>query len=598
MNKLTYYQMKHILLISGLLFASLFSFAQNIGDYQTQWSWSTIDNISGWQVYDGSSWTSASQTLASLSPFAGDIYANHTFVIDADFVLTGDIITQAGANLIVDEGFSFTLGSESSFNLRNLTVDKTAHFINYGSITSADLQSKITLENGDFLDGGGRLENHGSIDLTGSLDLNTCAWLISGKNATIIGTGSIKANAGGARFFIANPGGYDEAIQLSGDHLVERACYIFNGDEDQVTGENLPLPAFSVVIDNGHKVSMSNTITLYAWADDERGDPFFQVVSGSTLDTGDFIIYSEVNNPIAVVSFILDSGATIFTSNIDGISSDTNGANRIQYGAVQTNFASYSSAANYGYDYQPGGSEQQKFGCFDTTPLPHTINDLYILTPNGLEYCSTPPTITGDTITLPVTLSYFSAFFNGFDSVSLQWETQSETNNLGFYILRSKEALAEEAMTISELIYAANSSLGATYSFVDNAFTEDGIYYYWLADISFSGEMQFHGPKMATVNLLLDTSQAPNIPQKSSFIRNYPNPFNPSTQLEYYLETGSKVSFKFYNLKGQLVDEVFLPLQSGGYHSYIWQPKLSSGTYLIKFSADGKSNSRKVILSK
>ena len=206
--------------------------------------------------------------------------------------------------------------------------------------------------------------------------------------------------------------------------------------------------------------------------------------------------------------------------------------------------------------------------------------------------------INDDSPSLPVTMSYFNAFFNGFDSVVLQWETQTETNNLGFYVLRSTEPDATKASKISALVPAVNSSQGAAYCYEDNSLDDDGIYYYWLQDVSFSGAIELHGPTMAQVTLLAGSSQTPDIPLKTGLVRNFPNPFNPSTQLEYYLENSADVDFEVYNLKGQLVDHFTLRHQTSGFHRHKWEPQLESGVYLVKFSAEGRSNVRKVILTK
>lgn len=110
--------------------------------------------------------------------------------------------------------------------------------------------------------------------------------------------------------------------------------------------------------------------------------------------------------------------------------------------------------------------------------------------------------------------------------------------------------------------------------------------------------MALHGPAMAQVTLNGGSNQTPDIPLKTSIVRNLPNPFNPSTQLEYYLENSSDVCFEVYNLRGQMVDQFTLRNQANGFHRYKWKPQLSSGVYLIRFTAAGKSNTRRVILSK
>jgi hypothetical protein len=165
-------------------------------------------------------------------------------------------------------------------------------------------------------------------------------------------------------------------------------------------------------------------------------------------------------------------------------------------------------------------------------------------------------------------------------------------------VLRAEVPDAGQANVVSELVPAVNSSQGAVYCFEDEYLYNDGVYYYWLQDVSFAGEIELHGPAMAQVTLNGGGNHSPDIPLKTSFMRNYPNPFNPSTQLEYYLENDSDVDFKVYNLKGQLVDQITLRHQDKGFHRYIWEPQLSSGIYLIRFTAEGRSNTRKVILSK
>jgi hypothetical protein len=375
-----------------------------------------------------------------------------------------------------------------------------------------------------------------------------------------------------------------------------------------------------VIVKNGTHLTLSESVTL---VDRHKTagmpDPTFKVEGGGTLDTGNYIITASKSNKHAKAQFVLDSGATIRTSNVDGISSvkGTGGnGNIIQNGAIRTNNATYSSEANYVF-YGTGPGGRQYSGDFETSPITNTVNTiinesssmllldgsfypLYVTT----GYSGNINTISGigegyvNGQTLPVTLSYFNAFFNGFDSVMLQWETQSETNNLGFYVLRSNEPDAALANVVSELVPAANSSQGASYYFEDAALYDDGLYYYWLQDVSFSGAVELHGPCMAYVTLQGGSSQAPDIPLKTSLIRNFPNPFNPSTQLEYYLEAGSDVSFEIYNLKGKLLDQFTLRNQAGGFHRYKWEPLLSSGTYLVKFTANGRTNIRKVVLAK
>ncbi|MBN1968924.1 MAG: T9SS type A sorting domain-containing protein [Candidatus Delongbacteria bacterium] len=78
-------------------------------------------------------------------------------------------------------------------------------------------------------------------------------------------------------------------------------------------------------------------------------------------------------------------------------------------------------------------------------------------------------------------------------------------------------------------------------------------------------------------------------------IRNYPNPFNPSTIIEFSIQNNSKINLSINNIKGQkvrvLADNVF----TQGSHSIIWNGdnesgnSVSSGIYYYKLIVNGKT---------
>ena len=589
------------------------------GDYRANGTKITpkISSATGWQIYDRGNWVNATLSpLAYQQPFTNRIFmgAAEGIEVDSNFILRGDFVGSTNNKLVTVKAgkvFEFGTNLNSRYDLANLTVEAGARFINNGSMTSTSMTSKILLKAGTTPDSGGTLENRGMIDTAGFIDKEANSVIISRPNGVIKGGALLDVKAAGATIYIENPGGYSAAIQLTRHQNIHNACIVFSGAGNQITG-NTPDNIYKVTVADGTNLTLTKNIVLIN--EHKDGTPTFKVEGGGTLDTGNFIITTDKVNQSSEAQFVLDSGATIRTPNVNGISSVKSG-NKITSGAIQTNNATYSEEANYVYY---GNTTNQFSGCFitdpPTNPASYKVHDFIIENPNGLTLCSNfqPLTVTGDfqgmvnggpgyvshQPTLPVTLSYFNAFFNGFDSVTLRWETQSETNNLGFYILRSDVPDAEHTGIISALIPAANSSQGASYFFEDNSLDVDGIYFYWLQDVSFSGEVELHGPAMAQVSLQGDSNYTPDIPLKTSLIRNYPNPFNPSTQLEYYLEESADVDFKVYNLKGQLVDQFTLRHQTSGFHRYAWKPQLESGVYLVSFTAGGKNNTRQVVLSK
>lgn len=81
------------------------------------------------------------------------------------------------------------------------------------------------------------------------------------------------------------------------------------------------------------------------------------------------------------------------------------------------------------------------------------------------------------------------------------------------------------------------------------------------------------------------------IPETYSLSAAYPNPFNPSTTLEYALPVQSNVHCSIYDLAGHLVKEYNYD-QSAGVHSIVWDASnTSSGIYLVRFTAKASDGS-------
>ena len=581
----------------------------------------------GWQRYNGAAWVDATTAVTNQQqPFTKNIYLSNTAILKDNFTLAGNIISNTDDP---DRNIRFTVNGDCTFNLTNtgtvtvhsVLIEDNATFINKGTVNLpyTDDASEFYVETGSGNQTGGHLDNYGTINVNGRFRFGYEASIISREGGIIQGPGRMQTEAGGAtagdyRLSIANAGGWDAAFNLTGGYDTAPISYYFIGETDQVTGVNMPQPIYNMTVESGHTLTLSKQIELRGRNNPYNERPNVTVKSGSTLNTGTHIIKSNETGILAASKFILEPGATIKTAHPQGISSEKSGR-IINKGAIQLNNAEYSSGADY--IFSATTSERQFSGCFDTTPTANTVRNITNTNPVMLNLCPDfrPLHVTDytglfnhdDTIltegyidpkTLPVTLSYFNAVFNGFDSVTLQWETQTETNNLGFYILRSVEPDAAQANIVSELIPAANSSQGASYYFEDKSLYDDGLYYYWLQDVSFAGAVELHGPAMAQVSLNAGGNHSPDIPLKTGFTRCFPNPFNPSTQLEYYLENSSDVSFEVYNLKGQLVDQISLRNQASGFNRYTWEPQLSSGVYLIRFAAGGKSNTRRVVLTK
>jgi len=85
---------------------------------------------------------------------------------------------------------------------------------------------------------------------------------------------------------------------------------------------------------------------------------------------------------------------------------------------------------------------------------------------------------------------------------------------------------------------------------------------------------------------------------------NYPNPFNPSTTINYAVPQDGLVKLVVYNLRGQKVKELVSGKHLTGNHKIIWTGtdasgrSVSSGIYFIRIEQGGKSHVRKMMLLK
>ncbi|MCF7798107.1 MAG: T9SS type A sorting domain-containing protein, partial [Lentisphaeria bacterium] len=83
------------------------------------------------------------------------------------------------------------------------------------------------------------------------------------------------------------------------------------------------------------------------------------------------------------------------------------------------------------------------------------------------------------------------------------------------------------------------------------------------------------------------------LPDNFSVEAAFPNPFNPSTTLEYGLPVNAHVDFRIYDLAGRLVYQEIIVNQPAGWYALTWHgenqlgQQVPSGVYLISLTAHG-----------
>ena len=94
------------------------------------------------------------------------------------------------------------------------------------------------------------------------------------------------------------------------------------------------------------------------------------------------------------------------------------------------------------------------------------------------------------------------------------------------------------------------------------------------------------------------------LPSAYSLSQNRPNPFNPSTEIEFQLPTAGGVNLTIYNLLGQQVRRLVQDEHEAGTYKVIWNGEdplgrqVSSGIYLYRFESAGLVQTRRMLLMK
>ncbi|SVC65400.1 uncharacterized protein METZ01_LOCUS318254, partial [marine metagenome] len=111
-----------------------------------------------------------------------------------------------------------------------------------------------------------------------------------------------------------------------------------------------------------------------------------------------------------------------------------------------------------------------------------------------------------------------------------------------------------------------------------------------------SGSASFQGIGHTTV-VLTDYS----LPNEVALHSAYPNPFNPSTMIEYDIPSEMHVNLSIFDIRGRLVSELVNELQMGSYDAYkvTWNANMqSSGVYFVRLNAGNSIKTQKVMLLK
>lgn len=291
---------------------------------------------------------------------------------------------------------------------------------------------------------------------------------------------------------------------------------------------------------------------------DSGARTFYGQFIGSVENTGGAIAYWKTN-----------PGSTYQT----GSYSIARQVNDITYHKVMSR--RYNNSPSFGWFFYMGGHDNT-----NSTNLQRMLLNAFIGPATRLS--CTP---------LPVELVSFSGRVSGSD-VILTWRTATEANNHGFEVQRSRDL--REWTAIEFIAGQGTSNSPNNYKYIDKLTPMDlrgnGMSYR-LKQIDRDG-----GVSYSSIVSVRDSGPVATL----DLSQNFPNPFNPSTNISFVLPSAQSVTLTVMNHLGQevarLLDGVSL---EAGHHAMTFSAEnLPSGQYHYRLSSSEGSVTRTMFLAR
>jgi|WetSurMetagenome_2_1015567.scaffolds.fasta_scaffold17851_2 hypothetical protein len=192
-------------------------------------------------------------------------------------------------------------------------------------------------------------------------------------------------------------------------------------------------------------------------------------------------------------------------------------------------------------------------------------------------------------IPMPVELTSFTAKLQGTNAL-LNWATATETNNSGFQIERSIEGLGVWG-EVAFVHGAGTSNSPKIYSYEDRNLIP-GKYIYRIKQIDNDGKYEYYTATMPKVDV--------GVANTLQLCDNYPNPFNPTTMIQFSIPQDGYATMKIYNMLGQEVATLFSGMAKSGHYiqTTFDASRFASGIYFARLQYGGKSLMHRMLMTK
>jgi hypothetical protein len=181
--------------------------------------------------------------------------------------------------------------------------------------------------------------------------------------------------------------------------------------------------------------------------------------------------------------------------------------------------------------------------------------------------------------------------------VKLTWISDSVRDIAGYKIYYSTDSTnllgGTGAQQGNSPIYISNVDSSYVYGLANGA-------NYWFAASAYdfsSNESALSQP--VKIFIVTKVQQSGSLPQTFALLQNFPNPFNPSTIINYQLPMASTVTLKVYDVLGREVAALVNEKQSAGYYSVTFNASnLPSGVYFYRIMAGKFMSVKKLMVVK
>lgn len=527
------------------------------------------------------------------------------------------------ATLSVTGGNSAVTASDAT-TIYNLTMNTAT-----GSLDNITVTNNLIIPSGNnvTLDGGITMSSGSNLNINGTGSLDLAGKAISASGATVNVTGTLDLNGG---TLSGSPTvNLDGTLQTGGSGL-SGPTWVLGGSSTIIyDGDSQELIASDFAFDN---LTIANLAGVSVGSNDPTVNQTLNLSSGNLITTDGSITVnaisgggtsSYVRGPLTIIgngtkTFPIGDGSAFRPVTATGTTGNTTFRVRHENpgGMPQSPLVRISSVRYWQGIGTINGDVQLTYGPDDGVGNTATlrvaksgsVGGTYSDAGNG---GTTSSTITSGTIislgyftlgstafdnSLPVSLSFFSAKLT-IGGVSLSWITESELENDGFNLYRKNKEVDENWQLLNKSLIPGqgNKAEKSIYEYEDRAVQVGITYQYKLESVSYSG---------VRVQEKIIEVMVP-VPSEYSVLGNYPNPFNPTTNISFRLPEASKVSILIYGIRGNLVRELALnqPFEAGD-HFITWDAtdnagqQVASGMYVYLFTAGKFNTTEKMLLLK